>query len=200
MIALVLSVFVFLASATADYLLLRSTSYASYPGKPVLLFYPVRYGLYVVVNGGNGLEGIGMNDAYQDWMGRKTGEKSMGYAVDFMKIKNDRGWISDSTLPGIITKYEGFRDPVYSPCVGKVVYVEDGHPDVVLGTPEAPLGNRVVLQCLEYYVTVANLRKDSIIVKVGESINFRVQIGQTGSSGSPSVPHVTGFHYAEKLG
>jgi hypothetical protein len=74
-----------------------------------------------------------------------------------------------------------------------VVYVEDGHTDVILSTPEAPLGNRVVLQCAEYYVTVANLRKDSVIVKVGESINFRVQIGQTGSSGDPPVPHVRVF-------
>jgi hypothetical protein len=193
LVVLGISILVFLVSFSADFLLLRSTSYSSYPGKPVLLFYPLRYGLYVVTNGGNGLDGIGMNNAYQDWLGRKTGEKSMAYAVDFMKIRNDRGWVSDGTLPATLPKYEGFAEQVFSPCVGKVVYVEDGHPDKVMGTPEAPLGNRVVMQCFEYYVTIANLRNGSIIVKEGESISYQVQIGQTGSSGTPSIPHVRIF-------
>ncbi len=190
---LAVSILVFLVSAVFNFFLFRSISYTGYPGKPVMLFYPLRYGLYVVTNGGNGLDGFGMNNAYQDWLGRKTGEKYMAYAVDFMKMHNNRGWVSSEILPTALPKYEGFSEQVFAPCVGKVAYVEDGHPDVAMGTPEAPLGNRVVLQCFEYYVTVANLRNGTIIVKEGESVNYLMQIGQTGSSGWPSVPHVRVF-------
>ncbi len=186
--ALVFIVFVFM-----DFMTLRSLSYDSYTGKPVLLFYPLRYGMYVITNGGNGIDGLGMNDTYRDWLGRKTGEAYMAYSVDFMKLRNDRGWVSTGALPVILQKYEGFRDQVFAPCVGTVVYTEDGHPDVALGAPEAPLGNRVVLRCFEYYVTVANLKKGSIIVKKGDKLNYQDQIGQMGSSGSPSIPHLRVF-------
>jgi hypothetical protein len=134
-----------------------------------------------------------MNDVYQDWLGRKTGDSSMAYAVDLMKMRNNRGWVSQGTLPTIKQKYDGYGDMVFAPCVGTVVYIEDGHPDVVLGTPETPLGNRIVIQCFEYYVTVANLKKGSVIVKVGDKLGYEYQIGQMGSSGSPSIPHLRIF-------
>lgn len=193
LIPLVISIVVLLVAGFFNYMALRSLSYPGYTGEPVLLFYPLRYGLYVVTNGGNGLDGWGMNDVYQDWLGRETGQEYMGYAVDFMKIWNDRGWVSKGILPNRMPQYVGFAEQVYAPCVGRVVYVEDGHPDVAMGTPETPLGNRVVLQCFQYYVTIANLRNGTIIVEEGESVNYLRQIGLTGSSGYPSVPHVRVF-------
>jgi hypothetical protein len=176
-----------------NYRALQSLSYASYQGKPVMLFYPLRYGLYVVTNGGNGLDGLGMNNAYQDWLGRKTGSLSMAYAVDLMRLENDRGWVSQGILPNVKQAYFGYNDQVYAPCVGTVVKVEDGHPDEVFGTPETPLGNYIVVQCFEYYVTVANFRNGTIIVKEGQEIGFTVQVGQVGSSGSPAIPHLRIF-------
>lgn len=177
----------------ANYRALQSLSFTSYQGKPVMLFYPLRYGLYVVSNGGNGLDGLGMNDTYQDWLGRKTGSKNMAYVVDLMKLNNDRGWISQGILPKVRQDYYGYNDQVYAPCVGTVVKVEDGHPDEVFGTPETPLGNYMVVHCFEYYVTVANFRKGTIIVKEGQEIGFQVQIGQVGCSGSPAIPHLRVF-------
>ncbi len=192
--ALGVTLFVLLVSSVWDYLLIRSLDYKHTLQKPVMLFYPVRYGLYVVTNGGNSLKGLGMNDVYRDWLGRRTGEGDyMAYAVDIMKLRNDRGWVSEGILPTAMPKYDSFRDQVYSPCVGTVVYVENGHKDVAQGTPETTLGNRVVLRCFEFFVTLANLRNDSILVKEGEQVNFNVQIGVVGSSGYPSVPHLRIF-------
>lgn len=191
---LVLAVLVLLLFIPLDLLALRTTGYKSYAGKPALLFYPLRYGMYVVANGGNGLDGLGMNDSYQTWMGQKNpSDHYMAYAVDLMKLRNDRGWVSQGILPSESQAYEGYGDWVYAPCVGVVAYVEDGHPDQTLGTAEAPLGNRVVLKCYEFYVTVANLRYDSILVKTGEPVSFLQQIGLVGSSGAPSIPHIRVF-------
>ena len=105
----------------------------------------------------------------------------------------DRGGVSNGTLPASIHEYDGFRDNVYAPCVGRVVYVEDGYPDVISQTPSSTLGNRVVIQCGEYFVTLANLMNESILVKVGDIVDFQIQIGQIGSSGTPAVPHLFMF-------
>jgi hypothetical protein len=184
---------ILLASLFVNLRVFQSYNTRNYQGKPVLLFFPLRYGIYVVTNGGNGLDGIGMNDSYQNVLGTKTGEASLGYVVDFMRLINNRGQISETVLPARHQDYESYSDLVYAPCFGTVAYVEDGHPDSAFGTPEAPLGNRVVLQCFEYYVTIANLRKNSVIVKVGDNINFLMQIGMVGSSGSPNIPHLRVF-------
>jgi hypothetical protein len=139
------------------------------------------------------MDGIGMNDAYQNFFGVSTGKKNLVYVVDMVKLKDLSGATSKGILPARHQDYESYSDYVYSPCVGKVVYVEDGHPDQVNRTPENPLGNHVVLQCFEYYVTVANLRKGSVIVKVGDQANYMMQIGLVGSSGSPGIPHLRIF-------
>ena len=192
------SVFVALAvlvgAVYVDTLVLKSYRYDSYTGQPVLLRYPLRYGMYVITNGGNGLEGLGMSDHYMDWRGQKNGASpATAYGVDMMKMRF-RGWIGDGVMPNSTHKYEGFRDNVYSPCVGKVVFVEDGHPDVALQPASDKLGNRVVIQCYEYYVTLANLMNDSILVEVGQNVDMQNQLGQVGSSGDPAVPHL--FIYA----
>jgi hypothetical protein len=180
--------------AFMDFRMIPSMGYKGYSGKPVLLFFPARYGMYVVPNGGNGLDGLAMNDVYQDWQGKKTGNpQSMAYAVDMMKMINNRGWVSNGILPNEKQMYESFGDLVFAPCVGTVVYTEDGHADIVNGTPETSLGNHIVFQCFEYYVTVANLKKGSVIVKVGDKVGYKYQIGQVGSSGSPSIPHLRVF-------
>lgn len=194
-LSLALAVLALLAFIPLNVLALRSVSYAGYAGKPVLLFYPLRYGMYVTVNGGNGLDGLGMNDIYQDWLGQPDpAARYMAYAVDMMKLRNDRGWVSQGVLPPTPQQYEGYSDWVYAPCVGVVAHVEDGHPDLATAAAaQAPLGNRVVFKCFNYYVTVANLRMGSILVKEGEPVSFLQQIGLVGASGDPAIPHIRVF-------
>jgi hypothetical protein len=68
--------------------------------------------------------------------------------------------------------------------------VEDGHPDVDVNEPGTPLGNYVVIQCAEYYITLANLRNGSIQVQAGDPVNFELYLGTVGNSGVPSIPHL----------
>ena len=82
MAVLIASILLLMAVSFVDYHVLQSTSYSTYKGKPVLLFYPVRYGMYVVTNGGNGVDGIAMNDIYQDWLGRKNGITDFDHVWD----------------------------------------------------------------------------------------------------------------------
>ncbi|MGE5225209.1 MAG: M23 family metallopeptidase [Omnitrophica WOR_2 bacterium] len=160
-------------------------------GDRVLLLFPVRNGLYVIANGGNGLNGIGMNDDYQDWLGKKQStEQNLIYAADVLKM-SIRGSISQGILPDSHLDYVGFDDMVYSPCPGTIVYTEDGHPDLNRSSPGGPVsGNYIVLQCMDYYITLGSLRKGSITVRPGERVGMHVVIANMGSSAAPNIPHL----------
>jgi hypothetical protein len=102
-----------------------------------------------------------------------------------------RGFMGKGNPPKSHLVYEGFKDIVYSPCMGVVVYVEDGHPDLDIGNqPETDLGNYVVIQCDRFYVTMASFQKNTIDVVPGERISFFRMLGRMGSSGYPSIPHL----------
>jgi hypothetical protein len=158
---------------------------------PVLGLLPVRNGLYVVVNGGNALEGLLMNDHARPWLGSEMEpDDSMAYAVDIMRMG-----IRGSTREGgrgerSYLRYSGFNDMVYSPCNGQVIHVEDGHPDVDVNEQGTPLGNYVVIQCAQYFITLGNLKNDSIAVEAGDQVNLEIFIGFVGNSGIPSIPHL----------
>ncbi len=189
----IFSAVVFLASIYPCYRALQSYDFSHPVYQAVLTQYPVQTGLYVIVNGGNGLEGLGMNTGYYDFLGRTTRPwATRGYEVDIMKM-NTNGMMADSFSPKRLDEYTGFidHDPVYPPCPGKVVDVVDGFADVQPGQPPSDeLGNRVVIQCYEFYVTIANLRKGTINVKPGETIGFNRQLGMIGNSGTPAIPHL----------
>jgi hypothetical protein len=165
----------------------------SYPKAPVVLVqHPAQTGMYVVTNGGNGLDGLAMNDHYRDWMGRVTAaDQSQIYAVDVVEIRTN-GMMANEVQDTNLNNYEGsINEPLRSPCPGVVVHKDFSHRDVKpYATPSDPLGNRVVIQCVDYYVTVANLRQNQELVEMGEFLSFDRIIGYIGTSGTPSIPHV----------
>jgi len=87
-------------------------------------------------------------------------------------------------------KYLSYNEPVHSPCVGQVVKVVDGIPDVPVLAPGDPLGNYVVLKCFEWYVTLANFRSGTFFVKEGDRVGLGQVLGRIGNSGTPSIPHL----------
>jgi hypothetical protein len=190
-ILLLFSLLFLIPAGYMDFRVIQSFNYNSYPGKPLLLWFPVRNGTYVIANGGNGLNGIGLNNYYRDWLGRETGgDKRLIYAVDIVKMTLT-GNISSGILPHSFLKYGGFDDMVYSPCQGEVVYVEDGHPNIQpFSQGTSFLGNYVVIQCQEAYVTLGGFRDGKMAVKIGDKVRARTLIGYMGSSGSPSIPHL----------
>jgi hypothetical protein len=174
-----------------DAMAVRSFGFTGYPGNPILIRYPLATGLYVIANGGNGLDGIGMNDSYRDWLGRPTASSDwLAYSVDIVEM-GTRGNMADSLFSTKFDRYVGYQDRVFAPCPGKVVLIEDGHEDVPpFSAPSDPLGNRVVINCFNFYVTVANLRNGNIPVEVGDEVSLRQVVGYVGNSGTPSIPHL----------
>jgi hypothetical protein len=160
-------------------------------GDHVLMLLPLRSGAYVTVNGGNGLEGWGMNNYIHDWLGNETeGDLSKAFALDIVEMTT-RGLMGKGIPPKSHLDYEGFGDLLYSPCMGVVLYVEDGHPDLDEGDQsETELGNYVIIQCDRYYITLASFQKNTIDVVPGEEVSFFRILGRMGSSGAPTIPHL----------
>jgi hypothetical protein len=171
---------------------LSSLSYPKEPVEPILLAFPVRTGLYVIANGGSP-NGVGMNNAARDWLGRPTNNPpALTYSVDIMEM-TARGMLSsDGVLANNRNSYEGWDEPVYAPCPGQVVAFETGNPDQqpTDALEGFALGNYVVVQCFDYYVTISNLRNGFDPIRVGENLWFDRIIGYMGTSGTPSLPHV----------
>jgi hypothetical protein len=172
----------------ANMRVLASNRFRSGEPVPLLVLIPV-YGMWVVTNGGNAADGIGMSNYANALFPADTyTDPSMAYAVDFQEI-TIRGNLSESgSQPSDFRVYEGFNKEVFAPCKGTVVFVESSLPDVEVGTPVNSLGNRVVLKCFEVYVTVSSLR--NILVKVDDDVHVGQTLGYLGNSGSPSMPHL----------
>ena len=196
LVPLIASLVVILAMIFPNYAALQSYRFNDVPYPHVLAQWPVQTGMYAITNGGNGIDGLGMSDLYHNWLGQETHSSVyMAYGVDIMKM-TIRGMMGSSLARQKNDDFLGFieHDPVYAPCPGVVVHIENDHPDVQpFSQPQSELGNRVVIQCFEYYITVANLRKGSVPVLLGQRVNFNSQIGMIGNSGTPSVPHLRVF-------
>jgi hypothetical protein len=177
-------------SGWLSYGVLRSYFYS---GAPILMFLPVRNGMYAVANGGNGMDGFGMNTYLRTWFGvpLPNADPTYGYAADIYKMKALGNPTERSSAANPLNKYAIFNDLVYVPCFGQVVFVEDGHADVKpYEKAETKLGNYIVLQCETYYVTIAGFKKDSIILKEGDMVRPPMQIGHVGNSAEPGIPHL----------
>jgi hypothetical protein len=165
--------------------------YTSVSDKAVLSLLPLRAGMYVMVNGGDGIDGLWMNNYLKDWLGRDTdADPSLAYAMDFVALYQDTGRPSEKRDPQIAPDYKIHNEAVYSPCMGEVVHVEDGHPEVAPMAPGWELGNFVVVKCGEYYVTLANFRAGTFFVEPGDSVSFNMVLGNVGNSADRTVPHL----------
>jgi len=176
-----------------DARVLRADSYPNFDGEPLLALYPLQNGMHVLVNGGNGIDAWGMNDAYQDWLGRPNGgDRGEAYGVDIVKIGTN-GKMVKGVLPEDYRIYNTFNEFAYSPCMGMVVYLEDGIPNVnAFEDSGSRLGNRAVIQCADtdYFVTISNLSPNTFFVKKGDFIYIKSMIARVGNSASFSFPHL----------
>jgi hypothetical protein len=157
---------------------------------PLLSLYPVRTGLYVIANGGNNQHGWGLNNYGQDWLGTSTNrDEEKLFAIDILEMRTN-GMIADGVLDKNFLNYEIFTEPVYSPCMGVIVFVDDGRPDIPpysrASGPQDQFGNRITIQCSDFLVTLANLR--SITVQAGDEVSFNRIVAQVGNTASNSIP------------
>ncbi len=167
---------------------LASRTYKFQEPTPLLVLVPF-YGMWAVVNGGNSIDGWGMSD-YSNALFEPIHphDPSMAYAIDFQEI-TIRGFLgAKGPRPGKFQDYEGFQSEIFAPCPGKIVFVETGNPDKPIDAPAEGLGDKVVIQCFEVFVTLGGLR--SVLVQEGDTVRIGQTIGYLGNTGSPAMPHL----------
>jgi len=142
------------------------------------------------------------------------------YAIDFIQVDwNRRGWPSyrSSLMKYLILglsldEYYCWGEPVYAPCDGRVVKVEDGYVeakrtniwrDMVKAfnngkrfdprthNIQTVAGNYIIIECdKKVYAALVHLRTGSICIKEGQYISKGELIGMVGHSGNSYMPHL----------
>ncbi len=162
------------------------------PGEPVDLTFPLQGGCFHVAHGGsqkiiNAHMKVAAPELYQ-WRGQM-------WALDIIKLypagNRARGFFP--LFPKDLDDYAIFGEPVYAPCSGEVVDVENGLPD--LTPPESDevnkAGNYVLIQCDdEAVVLLAHLKRGSVTVQPGQTVAVGDRLGEVGNSGNTSEPHL----------
>ena len=123
------------------------------------------------------------------------------FAYDFCIAKDDSG-VTYRNSGKELSDYLCYNEPILAAHSGTVALVVDGIPDSPIGqmNPQMVYGNTVMIAHKDGPVSVyAHLRKDSIVVKEGDTINVGDLIGRCGNSGNSSQPHLH-FHLQSELG
>jgi len=80
--------------------------------------------------------------------------------------------------------------PVFAALDGIVTFAVDGNPDHNVNHEPTPPNYVVIDHGTGQSVTYMHLKKDSVVVSVGQHVNAGEQIGQIGSSGNSTGPHL----------
>jgi len=155
----------------------------------VQLASPLKNGTFYVANGGYSI----LINPHMKALGRESlaAYRAQSYAVDIVRL--DRfGRRADGWWPADLQRYHIFGEPVYAPCAGEVVRIEDRLPDL---TPpdqdrQHPAGNHVLLGCGDTGVLLAHLMQSSLSVKPGDRVQAGQWIGRVGNSGLSTEPHL----------
>lgn len=149
------------------------------PGEAVNLAYPLRDGVYYVGGGGS-----------NRWINNHNAFPPQDYALDIVRLNTwGRTNNGDSTdLAG----YAIFGDPIYSPCDGTVLTVENGRSDLIPPNKDSIhlAGNHVLLACHNVEILLAHMKQGSVVVAAGDSVKTGEVIGAVGNSGNTSQPHL----------
>jgi hypothetical protein len=96
-------------------------------------------------------------------------------------------------FPKDLNDYAIFGEPVYAPCTGQVLAVENNLPDLI--PPESDTvnkaGNYVLLRCGENTaVLLAHFKQGSVTVQPEQMVAVGDRLGAIGNSGNTSEPHL----------
>ena len=151
------------------------------PKNTVELSSPLKDGKYIVINGGS-----------RPMINAHFNGSPQSYAVDIVGL--NRFGMRTSSIGGSknLNDYVIYGKPVYSPCKGKVLVVEDQFDD--LTPPQKDIeniaGNHILIRFDGKEVLLAHFKKGSIKVKVGDLVETNTILGEVGNSGNTSEPHL----------
>ncbi len=157
-------------------------SFTPYPRlpKPIELSFPFGSGMYTVGQGGAS-EILNYHMAY----------KPVRYALDLTKV-GLLGMRALGLLPANPTRYAIFGDILYSPCNGVISAARGDFPDFNPpdSDPKQPLGNHIMILVGDVKIVMAHLQNDSVLVKVGDTVQRGQAIARIGNSGNTTEPHL----------
>ncbi|MBW3227858.1 M23 family metallopeptidase [Marinobacter adhaerens] len=152
---------------------------------------PFGPGTYLVAHGGsNAMVNVHLKtldtalERFRPWRGQSR-------ALDIFRISplgiHKHGW-----LPSDPARYTTFGTPVLAPCDGEIAKVVDGLEDmpVPVMDREHMAGNYVAINCGQFFVILAHLRKGSVSVSAGDRVDVGGFLGEMGNSGNSSEPHL----------
>ena len=151
--------------------------------------FPLKNGTYLITDGGNSKISRLMNYHYYSLIHRKNRtNNSMVYATDVVKIARSKG----KFLPRRNEDYPIFGEKVYCPMPGEVIKVENNidNNKPFIGKYPYNTGNTVVIRNGNFYFLLGHLKKGSISVGEGETVQQDDFIGQIGNSGFSERPHL----------
>ncbi len=151
--------------------------------------FPFSSGKFLITDGGNSRISRLMNYHFHSSVHKKKKtNRSMLYATDIVKL-NGR---SLNFLPLQNEAYPVFGEKIFSPVQGTIVKVENNIDDnsPFIGVYPYNTGNTVVIRQGNTYLLLGHLKKDSIKVQVGDSVNINDLIANAGNSGYSERPHL----------
>lgn len=117
------------------------------------------------------------------------------HSVDFVKHDswgNRMKRLGLHPQPQEIENYLVFGEPVYAPCQGRVIAMENAKSDHPAGRRfrDKSGSNYVTLRCGNTDVVLAHLKEGSLVVRLGQEVNIGYALGKIGHSGNTEEPHL----------
>ncbi|MCH9634580.1 MAG: hypothetical protein S4CHLAM7_13330 [Chlamydiae bacterium] len=115
------------------------------------------------------------------------------YALDITKTdwlgRRAKAWV-----PKLLDDFFVYESQVVSPCNGKIIKALDCFPDQSLLEMDCEnvCGNHIVIfsESHQAYIVLAHLKKDTLLVKVGDEVKKEQPLALVGNSGHSSEPHL----------
>jgi hypothetical protein len=149
-------------------------------GPSLALTFPFQAGNFLVAQGGS--------SPVVNHHARHQGQR---YALDLLALGR-HGRRAQGLYPQELERYAIWDKLVVSPCDGVVVAAVSDAPDLSPpdGDAAAPRGNYVAIQTADVTIYLAHLRRDSLLVTVGNRVIAGQPLGLVGNSGNTTEPHL----------
>ncbi len=176
--------FLFLFTMLIGVLFAKTYSGRNYDQAAVSLTFPLKDGTYYIASGGS-------NGVLNNHFGK--GSKSQRFALDINQL-GDSGRISSGFGISDNEAHFIFAEPVYAPCSGIIVElendVEDNSGTNMNVTAQNGQGNFIILDCDGIVISLVHLKKGSVNVKLGDKVHVGQLLAQVGNSGFSQEPHL----------